>query len=75
MAMPVELKARRWLTRRVERQARRRLKAPSPPARPRFVAVASLVDGYCECLGPAGNDDGVRVRRPAGGPPLALVRG
>jgi hypothetical protein len=71
MSGPVEHRPQRWLLRRLERRERRRLRAAKPPVL-RVVAVASVVDGYCELLGPAGNDD----VRPAAGrarPALSLV--
>jgi hypothetical protein len=74
MSSSLTQRSRRWMLRRLERHERRRLKAAAPP-QPRVLAAASLVDGYCELLGPAANDDAVgRSRRPQG-PPLALIHG
>lgn len=74
MTSPVAHRSSRWMLRRLERQAHRRAKAPSP-VQPRLLAVASLVDGYCEILGPVANDDGLASSRRRPGPPLAVVRG
>ena len=70
----LEDRSRRWMLRRLERQARRRLKAAPPRPRPRLLAVASLIDGYCEILGPAGNDDDLGPTRRPSRPSLAVVR-
>ena len=74
MTGPVAHRSRRWLLRRLERQERRREK-PARPLQPRLLAVASLIDGYCEILGPVANDDGRASSRRRSGPPLAVVRG
>lgn len=68
------LRSQRWVLRRLARQERRRHRPGEAGAGPRITAVVSVVDGYCDVLGPVCNDDVAGAIRGPARPTLVVVQ-